>query len=221
MEPLISRLCRHYSVFVIEPIDDHYEAIFNEDNLNCNDVADFYLDYVEACMRPNVNVGMFIGHSFGGELAYRCAVRWSQKTGTMPKVCMLDSLPHVASIAGEMPIPDIEIPTPDEAADIEEIKEWNRHLRQMQALKEDRDLSAYDGDVLYFKAEDVSMPMKAIQVDVGALARKRQAMLNHWSSLAPRMNIHPVAAGHLTMLDERFCDDYIATIDNMVLHPNS
>jgi amino acid adenylation domain-containing protein len=216
LEPLINKLCRHYSVFVIEPIDDHYEAIFNEDNLSCNDVVDFYLDYLEASMRPNINVAMFIGHSFGGELAYRCAVRWHKKTGTWPKVCMLDSFAHVANIAKEMPIPEIESPTPDEAADIEEIKEWNRHLRQMQALKEDRDLSAYDGDVLYFKAEDMSMQLKTIQVDVQALVQKKQADLNSWSMLAPRISIYPVAAGHLTMLDEQFCNDYISKIDNIV-----
>ena len=33
LEPLISRLCKHYSVFVIEPIDDHYETLFNEEGL--------------------------------------------------------------------------------------------------------------------------------------------------------------------------------------------
>ena len=34
LEPLISRLCKHYSVFVIEPIDDHYETLFNEEGLS-------------------------------------------------------------------------------------------------------------------------------------------------------------------------------------------
>ena len=216
LESLISKLCQHYSVFVVEPIDDHYQAIFNEENFSCNDVADFYLDYLEACMRPNVSVGMFIGHSFGGELAYRCAVQWHQKTGTMPKVCMLDSFAYVANIVQEMPIPDIENPTPDEAADIEEIKEWNRHLRQMQALKDDCDLPTYDGDVLYFKAEDLSLDLKVIQINLQELAQKKQKDLKTWSTLAPRMSIYPVSAGHMTMLEEQFSDDYIAKINNIV-----
>ena len=221
LEPLINKLCKRYSVFVIEPIDDHYKALFNEEKVSSQDVVKFYIDFLEACLPSNVSVEMFIGHSFGGELAYRCAVNWHKKTDAMPKVCMLDSFAHVANIAKEMPIPEIESPTPDEAADIEEIKEWNRHLRQMQALKEDRDLSAYDGDVLYFKAEDLSMQLKTIQVDVQELAKKKQDDLNCWSTLAPRMSIYPVAAGHLTMLDERFCNDYISKIDNIVLPPNS
>jgi surfactin family lipopeptide synthetase A len=221
LESLISKLCQHYSVFVVEPIDDHYQAIFNEENFSCNDVADFYLDYLEACMRPNVSVGMFIGHSFGGELAYRCAVQWHKKTGVTSKVCMLDSFAYVANIVQEMSIPDIENPTSDEAADIEEIKEWNRHLQQMQALKDNRDLPSYDGDVLYFKAEDLSFQLKTIQINVQELAQKKQEDLKSWRMLAPRMSIYPVAAGHMIMLDEQFCDDYIEHIDNIVLPHNS
>jgi thioesterase domain-containing protein len=86
----------------------------------------------------------------------------------------------------------------------------------MQALKDDHDLPAYDGDVLYFKAEDLSMQLKTIQVDVQEWAQKKQADLNRWSTLAPHMSIYPVAAGHMTMLDERFSDDYIAKINNIV-----
>jgi surfactin family lipopeptide synthetase A len=221
LEPIISRLCQHHSVFVIEPFDDHYKVIFNEDSLSCNEVVDFYLDYLEACMRPNVNVGMFIGHSFGGELAYRCAVRWQQKTGTMPKVCMFDTFIHMVDIAKEIPIPKIESPTPDVVSDIEELKEWNHHLQQMQALRDDLDLPAYDGDVLYFKAEDLSMDLKAIQINLQGLAQKKQEDLKTWSTQAPHLSIYPVAADHFAMLDDQFCNDYIAKIDNIVLPHNS
>lgn len=221
LEPLIRKLCKHYSVFVIEPFEDHFEAIFNEEKLSTRDVAKFYLDYLEACLPSNVNIEMFIGHSYGGELAYRCAVRCHKKTNTMPKVCLFDTFAHVANIAKELPIPKVERQTPEEETEIEEVKEWNRHLRQMLSLKDDHDLPAYDGDVLYFTAEDLSMDLKVIQIDVQALAQKKQADLNSWSTLAPHISIYPVAAGHLTMLDEQFCDDYIAKIDNIVLPHNS
>jgi surfactin family lipopeptide synthetase A len=183
--------------------------------------VDFYLDYLEACMRPNITIEMFVGHSFGGELAYHCAVRWRGRTGTMPKICMFDTFVHVANIAHDLPIPKIENPTPDEISDIEELKEWNRHLRLMQALKDDRDLPSYDGDVLYFKAEDLSFQLKTIQINVQELAQKKQEDLKSWRMLAPRMSIYPVAAGHMIMLDEQFCDDYIEHIDNIVLPHNS
>jgi surfactin family lipopeptide synthetase A len=221
LEPLISKLCKHYSVFVIEPFEDHFEAIFNEEKLSTRDVAKFYLDYLEACLPSNVNIEMFIGHSFGGELAYRCAVRCHKKTNTMPKVCLFDTFAHVANIAKELPIPKVERQTPEEETEIEEVKEWNRHLRQMLSLKDDRDLPTYDGNILYFTAEDLSMDLKVIQINLQEQAQKKQDDLRSWCTYVPHINIYPVAAGHLTMLDEQFCDDYIAKIDNIVLPHNS
>ena len=221
LEPLIIKLCKYYSVFVIEPIDDHYKALFSEDNLKCDDIVDFYLDFMEACLRPNINIDMFIGHSFGGELAYHCAVRWRERTGNTPKVCMLDTFVHFANIAQEIPIPDIKNPTPDEISDIEELKDWNRHLRQMQALNDNPDLPAYDGNVLYFKAEDLSLKNKIIQINVQTLAQKKQEELECWSTLVPSMSIYSVTADHFTMLDEQFCNDYIKKINDICLTPNS
>ena len=217
LEPLISKLCKHYSVFVIEPIDDHYQAIFNEDILFCNDIVDFYLDYLEACMRPNNTIEMFVGHSFGGELAYHCAVRWRGRTGTMPKICMFDTFIHVAKIAKELTIPKIENPT----SDIEELKESNRHFRQRLAMLEEHDLPSYDGDVLYFEAEELAMPLKTIHVNEHEVDQKRKEDLNNWKSLVPRMSIYPVSADHFTMLDDHFCDYYIDKIKDIVLPHNS
>ena len=217
LEPLISKLCKHYSVFVIEPIDDHYQAIFNEDILFCNDIVDFYLDYLEACMRPNNTIEMFVGHSFGGELAYHCAVRWRGRTGTMPKICMFDTFVHVAKIAKELTIPIIENPT----SDIEELKESNRHFRQRLAMLEEHDLPSYDGDVLYFEAEELAMPLKTIRVNEHEVDQKRKEDLNNWKSLVPRMSIYPVSADHFTMLDDHFCDYYIDKIKDIVLPHNS
>ena len=221
LEPLINKLCKHYSVFVIEPFDDHFEAIFNEEEINTHDVVNFYLDYLEACLPSNVSIEMFIGHSFGGELAYRCAVCWHKKTNTMPKICLFDTSLHVANIAKELPIPKVERLTPEEEAEIEEVKEWNHHLQQILSLKDDRDLPSYEGHILYFKAEDLSMDLKVIHINLQELTQKKEEDLRIWSSYVPHINIYPVAAGHLTMLDERYCDDYIAKIDNIVLPHNS
>ena len=221
LTPLISRLSQHYSVFVVEPVSDHFDDLFNEEKQSSQNVAEFYLDYLEAVLPPDTSVAMFIGHSFGGELAYRCSVLWSKRTSTMPKVCLFDTFAHVTSIVKEVPIPDVKGLTPDEESDIEELKEWNRHLLQMQALKDDSDLPAYDGDVLYFKAEELSLQLKNIYINVQEFAQKRQEDLNSWSTLVPHLCINSVAAGHLTMLDEQFCDNYIEKIDDIVLPSNS
>ena len=87
----------------------------------------------------------------------------------------------------------------------------------MQALKDDHELSGYDGEVLYFEAEDLSLQTKTINIDVQELAQKKQENLNSWRALAPHMNIYPVEADHMTMLDERFCDYYFERINNIVL----
>ena len=99
----------------------------------------------------------------------------------------------------------------------------------MLSLKDDRDLPTYDGNILYFTAEDLSMDLKVIQMNLQELAQKKQDDLRSWCTYVPHINIYPVAAGHiypvaaghLTMLDEQFCDDYIAKIDNIVLPHNS
>lgn len=221
LEPLISKLCQHYSVFVIEPIDDHYEILFNEKKQSNKDVVKFYLDYFEACMLPSVNVEMFIGHSFGGELAYRCAVRWHEKTGYTSKVCMLDTYANVADIAQDIHVPEIADMTPEKVSDIEEFKEWNHHLRQMQVLKDDHGMPVYDGDVLYFKAKDLSLQLKTIRINENEFEKKKQDDLNRWKSLAHHISIYPVMADHFTMLDERYCSEYIEKINDIVLLHNS
>ena len=221
IEPFISKLCKHYSVFVIEPIKDHFDVLFNEEKLSRRDVVYFYLDFLDACLPPNVGVEMFIGHSFGGELAYRCAVNWYKKTNSKPKVCMFDTFANVTDIAREIPIPETDNLTPEEASKIEEFKEWNRHLQLILSLKDDSGLPSYDGDVLYFMAEDSSLQLKTIYVNIQELAQKKQENLNSWTTLVPHMSIYSVAADHFNMLDEQSCNDYIEKINDIVLPHNS
>ena len=120
----------------------------------------------------------------------------------MPKVCLFDTFAHVANIVQELPIPEVKGLMPDVVSDIEELKEWNHHLQQMQALKDDHDLPAYDGNILYFTAEDLSMDLKVIQINLQEQAQKKQDDLRSWCTYVPHINIYPVAAGHLTMLDD-------------------
>ena len=73
----------------------------------------------------------------------------------------------------------------------------------------------------YFEAEDLSPQLKTIHIDVQELGQKKQEDLNSWSTQAPHLSIYPVAADHFAMLDDQFCNDYIAKIDNIVLPHNS
>ena len=221
LKSFISILTKHYSVYIFEPISDHFEVLFNEEELSSHDVVEFYLDYLGTNLPPHADVEMFIGHSFGGEIAYRCAERWNKKKNTMPKVCMLDSYAHVGNIVKEIPIPNTEGLSPDKEANIEELKEWNRHLQQILSLEDGNDLPNYDGDVLYFQAEHQSLKLNTIHINEQELEKKRQEDINNWSTLVPNISLYPVAADHFTMLDERFCNNYVEKINNIVLPHNT
>ena len=221
LKQLIGQLCKHYSVFVIEPINDHFEVIFNEKKLSINDVVIFYLDYLETYLPSNASIEMFIGHSYGGELAYRSAVQWHKKTGSMPKVCMLDTFANVVDIAKVMPIPELSFLSPDKDPVIEELIEWNNHLQQILSLKDDRNLPSYDGNVLYFAANILAKKLYSPHYNEHELVKKKQEDLKCWKSHVPHMNIYPVTVDHFTMLEERFCNDYIEIINNIVLPHNS
>jgi thioesterase domain-containing protein len=91
----------------------------------------------------------------------------------------------------------------------------------MQAMIGNRDLPDYDGDVLYFKAEELTMPLKTIHINEHEVDQKREEDLNNWKSLVPNMKIYPIEAEHFTMLDEKFCDNYLEIIDNIVLPHNT
>ena len=88
-------------------------------------------------------------------------------------------------------------------------------------MLEEHDLPSYDGDVLYFEAEELAMPLKTIRVNEHEVDQKRKEDLNNWKSLVPRMSIYPVSADHFTMLDDHFCDYYIDKIKDIVLPHNS
>ena len=190
LEPLIDKLCNHYSVFAIETIGDHFNFLFNEKELTRNDVVEFYLDYLEAYLPSDANVALFMGHSFGGELAYRCAVRWRQKTKTTSKVCLLDTYSHVETIVKENWYPDIDEQT----------------MQLLRSLVDDKSLPGYEGDVIYFKATNSHKFVKEKREDE-----------HRWKALIPQIEIHPVAAGHFSMLDSRYCDEYVRVINNSVL----
>jgi thioesterase domain-containing protein len=134
---------------------------------------------------------------------------------------MFDTFANVTDIAREIPIPETDNLTPEEASKIEEFKEWNRHLQLILSLKDDSGLPSYDGDVLYFMAEDSSLQLKTIYVNIQELAQKKQENLNSWTTLVPHMSIYSVAADHFDMLDEQSCNDYIEKINDIVLPHNS
>ena len=220
LKPLIDKLCDYYSVFTIEPISDHFETIFNEKRLSIQNVVNFYLDYLEVYLPSNISIEMFIGHSFGGELAYRCAVRWHEKKNMMPKVCMFDTFVHGMDFVKMMPIPMAKGLSLEDDSEIEELIKWTRQLQQIISLKDDRDLPKYEGNVLYFAAKVTAMKQNISYYNEHELEKKKQEDIRSWKSHVSHMSIYPVTVDHFTMLDERFCNSYIEIIKNVLPNNN-
>ena len=78
LTPLITSLCENYSVYIVDTLDLKLHA-----------------DFIMAQLSLHPSPHAFIGHSYGGELAYLCADMWRQRTGLTTKVCMLDTYTNV------------------------------------------------------------------------------------------------------------------------------
>ena len=87
--PLRDKLSEHFSVLVIEPISDHFQYIFKEEDLN--EVIEMYTALIDYYVEGKSKVYAFVGHCLAGEVAYRSAIRWQQKTGEQIPVMMLNT----------------------------------------------------------------------------------------------------------------------------------
>lgn len=78
-----------YSVLIVDPY-----ALYKG-----NQVPSSWNTFLADCMKmlsevllPDMSVGIFVGHSFGGEIAYMLAEEWHRKTGKLPNVWLYDSM---------------------------------------------------------------------------------------------------------------------------------
>ncbi|MBR4898272.1 MAG: amino acid adenylation domain-containing protein [Prevotella sp.] len=85
----LNELSQQFSVFQIEWIGDHFEYLFADADMN--EVIEMYYSILDVYLPDNAQVAAFTGHCFGGELAYRLSVKWSQMRGQMPVVSLLDT----------------------------------------------------------------------------------------------------------------------------------
>ena len=90
MKGRLDLLSRHFSVFTIENIEEHFHYIFEDENYD--EVINFYTALLQVFLPENARVTVFAGVSFGGILSYSLAERWSRETGQKPAVVMTDSL---------------------------------------------------------------------------------------------------------------------------------
>lgn len=79
-----------YNVLTIEPVQEHYRHVFENDDLQ--EVVELYLALLDYYLPQGDRLKACTGVSWGGKLAYMIAKRWSELRGERPIVVMGDSL---------------------------------------------------------------------------------------------------------------------------------
>jgi len=92
LAPIIGALSDRYSVCLVDPLEEHVKQLFQHEAYT--QVIYLYTELLDVILPPGARVSAFIGHSFGGELAYQCCVRWHTMTGQWPHVFLFDSYCH-------------------------------------------------------------------------------------------------------------------------------
>ena len=90
---LLQALQERYRVFLFENLTEIYTTLTNK---NVDLLMDDYLSILHKELNGE-GIHAFIGHSFGGEMAYRLAGRWSELSGRKAHVVVLDNAPWTDS----------------------------------------------------------------------------------------------------------------------------
>ena len=187
LEALKDSLCSHYSVILIGPIEEHIKRFSSDRMVMTLELVDLYVGYLSSQLPHEASVSLFIGHSFGGELAYRCAVRYHSMTGQSPLVCMLDTYSNLQSMT-DASIEHLSVP-----------------------VELDADMPAYQGSAILFKATRQAENMLVENHE--KLSRESD---EKWRSLISQLKTRLIEADHFSMLEKRFATDYLELIDKEV-----
>ncbi len=213
---IINSLSNRYNLFTIEPLDEHIEVLFNTEYEKVDEVIRLYADYLELHIPRHAAIALFMGHSFGGELAYRCAVEWERRTRHQAKVCMLDTYSIIGRLLKSSQLENQKISRKEIYDQIEELRKWNRERQQILALEESTSLPVYMGDVLLIKAQKVGFSLHTIQIAV----KEQDTILfenqKKWQSLAPHIVFRNLPADHYSMLEENNAVQYLPEIDSFI-----
>lgn len=130
--PLISALSRHYSVFVIEPLQEHFDKLFR--GKTKADIVAAYSELIKESLPADAQVSAFVGHSYGGEFSLRCAVKWQSETGQSPRVILFDTYINALNVLKKM-----------------------RHMQEyVEPIEDGTPMPYYSGPVDYFQATQIS-----------------------------------------------------------------
>ena len=219
LQSYIKALAEHFNVFVIEPITEHYDYLFNEDDIN--EVVNMYLSVTDTFMDYEVKVDAFTGHCFGGELAYRMAAEYNRENGTQVPAVMLDSFWRTTSDVVDLEalvslFPDKFRPQLEEIFNEREgIVEMYRHLGS------EPEPPYKDVPVVLFRAmepepmqEELIPILSECDVDMEEVNRlfnpdRQVNNEEYWLQHLSNIRVKRVFANHMSMLYDRYVGKYV------------
>lgn len=233
----IDALSQHYSVYQIENITDHYDVLFNGDDIE--EVAEMYSTLIETFLGDDTQIYAFTGHSFGGELAYRTMLKWSEKTGQKPKLLMLDT--RWSGMAKHLDLFTRLIDSLPEdilsSESGENLKMQAKHSHVYAELASKKELPAYDGCVIYERAMQANVDLKVIKERLQQLLAEKGYDLSvipedllqefddtqvidnseFWrehTSSSDKFFCRQIDSSHNGMLSKEFVDSYVDDLTN-------
>ena len=201
MVPLVTELSKAFSVLVIEPIVDHYYYIFEGENLQ--NALDFYLDLLELKIPEGVPVFGFIGHSYGGELAYKLAVQWGERRGEKPHAYVLDSaINQTDGRDYEQYVKDTLAYLADKPELLAFYQMAHRVTDIPKMIGDGKPYPAYEGPVTFFCATHITDELDYYSQNVLAVKTEDHPYAISWRKLIPHVEIIFVPTAHTQMTEE-------------------
>ena len=150
----------YFNVFVIEPIQNHYERIFVYEHYD--EVVAFYLTIAQLTLPEDAKIVGFIGFSFGGAIAYGMAAEWEKMTGEKLPVIMGDTTLPTAGKRAPQEVKKTTVQDLRKMTEAFEVKEHEYTDEELQifanlnnmvsTLNSQNSLAPYDGEVIFLNA---------------------------------------------------------------------
>ena len=214
--PVMEGLKMRFSILSIEPIVEHYRHVFPDARIQ--EAVDFYGDMIRTHLPEGTSVFGFIGHSFGGDIAYRLGVQWAKQLGEFPFVYMLDTYLRVYDAEHFEEYRKKLLDKFDAETRTKVQAYWMScayFLNVAKKLGDGKALPAYDGPVRLFSAMQIKEePTLATLLPVKAVMRGDNPNVKAWKKLAHNLIVEYIDADHMTIVNaSEFSEIFFRHID--------
>ena len=225
MTPYVEELSKNYSVLVFEPIAEHYDYIFMDADIN--EVVEMYYAMLDINIPEGTPIAAFTGHCFGGEIAYRLAIKREQETGHKSPMIMLDVFWRIEPLVFDEDA--LMKLIPQELVDKygSGIRSYTKAMHMYDSLGRKGVPPLYDGEVVLFRATETE-PDNPAMAEIYAAAPEFKEAWKHvieersmdnrafWTQYYPQMEVYDMTAHHMSMLEKQHVTKYVEWLDKKV-----